>query len=161
MEQPLCPLIVILQPPLPGFGKCNYCPGHLSVINCLAATRVLQTSHSRACPAKWLVAAEGRRLGREVRGWQDPDSLVQASKLAVFSQPPPMTATRETARLRLKPPSGAHHQLGCTEHPEPPAGSRGRPAPGGTIHVTVCGSRGMRLAENNMSNAPWRCAVEA
>ena len=90
------------------------------------------------------MAAEGERLGREVWGWQGPGSLVQARKLAVFSQPPPMTARRETAQLKLKPPSGAHHQLGCAEHLKPLGGSRGHPAPGGTVHVqsVELGSRG-------------------
>lgn len=122
-------------------------------MNCLAATRVLQTCHPWACPARWLVTAEGERLGREVWGWQGLGCLVQAPKLAVFIQPLPMTARRETAQLRLKPPSGAHHQLGCTEHPVPPGGTQLQGAPF-TLQSVELGSGGMQLVENNMSKAP-------
>ena len=98
------------------------------------------------------MAAEGKRLRREVWGWQGLGSLVQAPKLAVFSQPPPMTTRREIAQLRLKSP-GAHHQLGCTEHPEPPGGTQLQGAPF-TLQSVELGSGGMQLVENNMSNAP-------
>ena len=50
-------------------------------------------------------------------------------------------------------PSGAHHQLGCTEHPVPPGGTQLQGAPF-TLQSVELGSGGMQLVENNMSKAP-------
>lgn len=113
------------------------------------------------CGPVWAAAGWLPRGEQGLTGWAQScecPGLCRGIGAGRLQSAPARTTTRALAKVRLRTPAGAHHQLGCPEHP----GSSHYPALGEAVHIVVYGvglQTGSSDTETNVSNAPWRCAA--